>query len=599
MLRPDSPTLRHLTVIGFYLVVTVLMTWPVAAHPGDRIAGYPADNRLYVWTPWVFRQEVLSDLDPRHTTYIYYPDGVNLALHALIVTKTIPGVILQTFISPVVTFNFFLLVSMALSGYTTWLLVRHLTGDGIAALVGGLVFACSPFYLAHASAGHLDYISAEGIPLFGYFFIKSFEKKRWQDALYAGLAMAYTALSNWAYLLYLLVFCALFLIYHLLVERQARLRWPVLRQYAIIAVVAGVCSAPLMIPAYLASRSGTYDITRYVGGAALYVSDILGFFTPSPDHFLVGDLVQPIFSRFTGGRCEGTVFLGFSVLILAGLGLRQAGHRQGRFWLAAALLFALISLGPGLHVLGHYQFPWLSWMRMGTVAQRLGVPMKPEWVRMFDEAPMIPLPGAVLQLLPFFKWTRAPSRFIAVTMLALAVLAGFGVTRLREMLRDRRWLRLPASTVVTVMMGLVVLLEFCIFPFPTTPATVLAFYRRLAEEPGDFAILELPIKPYQLQPQYWQTIHGKQLVYGHISRVPEERFAYLDFIASEVYHPTGYFEAVDIRYLVLHEDQLAGLEPAEAEALETALETNFELVKAEETLRIYCGYADCASMECP
>ncbi len=590
MRHPDSPALRHLAVIGFYLAVAVLMTWPVAAHPGDRIAGYPADNHLYVWTPWVFRQEVLSDLDPWHTTYIYYPDGISLALHALIVTKTIPGVLLQTFLSPVVTFNLFLLVSMALSGYTTWLLVRHLTGDGTAALVGGLVFACSPFYLAHASGGHLDYISAEGIPLFGYFFVKSFEGKQWQDTLYAGLAMAYTALSNWAYLLYLLLFCALFLIYHLIIERRDHLRRPILRQYAIIAGVAGVCSAPLMVPAYLASRSGTYDITRYVGGGALYVSDILGFFTPSPDHFLVGDLVQPIFNRFTGGRFEGTVFLGFSVLTLAGLGLRQASRRQGRFWLAVALLFALISLGPGLHVLGHYQFPWLSWMRMGTVAQRLGMPMKPEWVQIFDEAPMIPLPGAVLQLLPFFKWTRAPSRFIVVTMLALAVLAGFGITRLRETLRDRHWLRWPASAVVTATAGAIVLLEFCILPFPTTPAAAPAFYRRLAEEPGDFAILELPIKPYQLQPQYWQTVHGKRLIYGHISRVPEERFAYLDFIASEVYHPTGYFETVDVRYLVLHEGQLDSLEPAEAEALKAAMETNFELAESGDHLRVYRAY---------
>jgi hypothetical protein len=585
-----QPILHHLTVLGFYLVVAVLMTWPAVIHLGGRVAGYPADNRLYVWTPWVFRQEVLSDLDPLHTTYIYYPDGISLALHALIVTKTVPGVLLQAFLSPVVTFNLFLLVSMTLSGYTTWLLVRHLTGDGVAALVGGLVFACSPFYLAHATAGHLDYVSAEGIPLFGYFFVKTFERQRWQGALYAGLAMAYTALSNWAYLLYLLVFCALFLVYHLIVERRAHLCWPVLRQYAIVAAVAGVGSAPLMVPAYLASHLGTYDITRYVGGAALYVSDLLGFFTPSPDHFLVGNLVQPIFDRFTGGRFEGAVFLGFSVLILAGLGLRRAGRRWGGFWLAVALLFALISLGPGLHVLGHYQFPWLSWMRMGTVAQRLGVPMKPEWIQMFDEAPMIPLPGAGLHLVSVFKWTRTPSRFVVVTMLALAVLAGFGVTRLRETLWGRRWLRLPASAVATATLGMVVLLEFCILPFPTTPVAVASFYRHLAEEPGDFAILELPIRPYQLQPQYWQTVHGKRLVYGHISRVPEERFAYLDFIESEVYHPTGYFEAVDIRYLVLHEDQLAGLEAAEAEVLRAALETNFELVGGYNHLHVYRAY---------
>jgi hypothetical protein len=590
MSRLDSPRLRHLAVLGFYLAVAILMTWPVAAHLGDRVAGYPADNSLFVWTTRVVRQEVLAGHVPLHTSYIYYPDGISLALHALVITKTIPGVLLQALLSPVASFNLFLLISMALSGYTTWLLVRYLTGDDAAAIVGGLVFACSPFYLSHATAGHLDYISAEGIPLFCYFFLKALDRKRWQDALSAGLAMAYTALSNWAYQLYLLMFCALFLVYHLVAERRAHLRWPVLRQYAIAGVVAAICSAPLTVPAYLASRSGTFDITRYIGGAALYVSDALGFLTPSPDHFILGHLVRPIFDRFTGGRFEGTVFLGFSVLILAGLGLRRAGRKRGWFWLVVGLFFALISLGPGLHILGQYRFSWLAWMRMGSVAQRLGIPMKPEWVQMFDEAPMFPLPGAALQLLPFFQWTRAPSRFIVVTMLALAALAGFGVARLREMVQGRHWLRLPAPAAITALAGVLVLFEFCIVPFPTTPIVVPDFYRRLAQEPGDFAILDLPIEPYQLQPQFLQTFHGKRLVYGHISRVPEERFAYLDFIAGEVYRPTGYLQAVDIRYLVLHVDQLPSLKPAEAQALQAALDANFELVESDGNLRVYRAY---------
>lgn len=590
MSRSSRPRLRHLAVLGFNLAMAILMTWPVAAHLTDRIAGYSADNNLFVWTTWVVRQEVLSGRIPLSTTYIYYPDGVSLALHALVLTRTFPGVLLQAFLSPVTTFNLFLLASMALSGYATWLLVRYLTGDDAAAIVGGLVFACSPFYLAHATAGHLDYISVEGIPLFCYFFVKAFDERRWQDALYAGLAMAYTALSNWAYQLYLLLFCALFLIYRLLVERRAHLQWSVLRQYVIVAVVAGVFSAPLTVPTYLASGSGAYDIRRYVGGAALFVSDVLGFWVPSPDHFLLGGLVQPVFDRFTGGKFEGTVFLGFSILTLAGLGLRRAGRRRGTFWLAVALFFAILSLGPGLHVLGHYRFSWLSWMQMGSVAQKLGVPMKPEWVEMFNQTPMIPLPGAALQLLPFFQWTRAPSRFSVVTMLALAVLAGSGVARIREATKGRRWLRLPAPAIITAVLAALVLTEFCIIPFPTTPIAIPDFYRRLAQEPGDYAILELPIRPYQLLPQYWQTVHGKRLVYGHLSRVPEERFAYLDSMGNEVLHPTGYFQAVDVRYLVLHLDQLAELEPTEAERLTTALEANFELVESGDRLRVYRAY---------
>ena len=203
---------------------------------------------------------------------------------------------------------------------------------------------------------------------------------------------------------------------------------------------------------------------------------------------------------------------------------------------------------------------------------------------------MIPLPGAALQLLPFFQWTRAPSRFMVVTMLALAVLAGFGLARIRQATRGHRWLGLPAPSIATALAGALILFEFCVVPFPTTPIAVPDFYRRLAQEPGDFAILDLPIQPYQLQPQFLQTFHGKRLVYAHLSRIPEERFAYLDSIAGQVYHPTGALQAANIRYLLLHTDQLPSLEPAEAESLQAALDANFQLIEHEDDLRVYRAY---------
>jgi len=47
---------------------------------------------------------------------------------------------------------------------------------------------------------------------------------------------------------------------------------------------------------------------------------------------------------------------------------------------------------------------------------------------------------------------------------------------------------------------------------------------------------------------------------------------------------------VDIRYLVLHEDQLAALKPAEADALRAALDAHFSLVETDDLLRVYRAY---------
>ena len=64
----------------------------------------------------------------------------------------------------------------------------------------------------------------------------------------------------------------------------------------------------------------------------------------------------------------------------------------------------------------------------------------------------------------------------------------------------------------------------------------------------------------------------------------------MDSLRQQVYQPTGYFQAVDIRYLVLHVDQLAVLEPIEAKALQAALNANFDLIEQEDDLRVYRAY---------
>ncbi len=590
MQHHDSPALRHLTAIGLYLAIAVLMTWPVAARLDSHIAGCPGDNYVYTWTLWLFRHSILAGCSPFFTTLIFYPQGVSTVLHSPILTKSIPAFFLQGFVSPVAAYNLALTGAITLTAYGTWLLLRYLVHDNRAAFLGGIIFAVSPVYMAHASAGHMDYIGTEYIPFFLLFFLRAFDRHHWQNAALAGVFLSLVALSNWAYLLFLLLFLLLYFGLNLAVHRCAYLRWPILRQYLVFGLIFCLLIAPFAIPLWKVSTSGDYDETHYIGGAALDVSDLTGFIVPSIYHPMFGNLVQPITSRFTGNPAENTVFLGFSVLSLAVYGARHSGSRKRRFWTLTALVFGILSLGPGLHILGRFTFPWLSWMRMGTVAQRLGVPMKPEWVQMFDEAPMIPLPAAIFQLLPLFRSFRAASRLVIIVMLALAALAAHGTASLLRRLQDRRWLCLPAHLICTILLCSLVLFEFCVVPFPTTTTIAPEFYLRLHNEPGEFGIVELPFLPFFAQRQYHQTIHGKPLAYGYLSRVPEDGFAHIDLLEQEVHHPTGYFEATDIRYLVLHKDQLTSLEPADAEALKAALETNFELVESDAPLRIYRAY---------
>ena len=127
-------------------------------------------------------------------------------------------------------------------------------------------------------------------------------------------------------------------------------------------------------------------------------------------------------------------------------------------------------------------------------------------------------------------------------MLALAVLAGYGVawllgrisrrqiSEISESANSKRRIIRYASTRLLVS-GLPVYLSTCLarhphprehlaVPLPTTDARIPEVYRRIGAEPGEFAIMQLPLGwrnsfgvlgSEQTNLQYFQTGHGKPM----------------------------------------------------------------------------------------
>ena len=100
------------------------------------------------------------------------------------------------------------------------------------------------------------------------------------------------------------------------------------------------------------------------------------------------------------------IYVGFSLLVLTLIAI-STFYRQPlfRFWLVATVLFALLCLGPTLLINGqdtHLKGPFM-----------------------------------LLQLLPFFKGNRYPSRFSVMLILGLAVLAALGLVQAGMWLQKR------------------------------------------------------------------------------------------------------------------------------------------------------------------
>jgi hypothetical protein len=202
--------------------------------------------------------------------------------------------------------------------------------------------------------------------------------------------------------------------------------------------------------------------------------------------------VKPFYDRL--GYAEEIVFLGYTVPLLVLLGLRRfrKNFREVGIWYVAAAVFILLSLGPFLQVAGKtYKF--------------------------------IPLPSLVFVFLPVLESMRASIRFVGMSMFALSVLAGYCIASLR--------IRGPTlkSALISVFFFLILIEYFPPFPLQTFHAAKIhPFYLELRGTNEEFVVLEIPLTHWaQCRTQYFQTIHGKKLLSGHISRKSRDTWSFL------------------------------------------------------------------------
>src|SRR5690606_28597567 len=133
----------------------------------------------------------------------------------------------------------------------------------------------------------------------------------------------------------------------------------------------------------------------------------------------------------------------------------------------------------------------------------------------------IPGPFALLSQLPFVSGNRYPSRYSVMLMVRAAVLGAFGLAWLLEKFNGAAQAkRLPVALVSAVVAGAFIF-EHLATPLPLSDFRIPGIYARIATEPGDFAVLELPTGWRNgarvlgksdlliMMQQWYQTEHGK------------------------------------------------------------------------------------------
>jgi len=497
----------------------MLLTWPLAAEFGTAVPG-GGDAWQHIWNLWWMRK-ALADLhtNPFYTNYLYYPHGVTLLFHTLVPLEgalTVPFQLAGVDLVPL--YNGLLALSFVLAGYATWLLVRDLTGCDGAAFVAGAAFAFCPYHLGHL-LGHLNLASLQWIPFYLWTLFRacgapgsalSVSHRSIWWAVVAGIFLAANAFTELIYVAFLGVFTAGYLLWRLLAETRGRdgLRaWgPTAVRLAVMGAVFGALAGPLLYIIAVAEQGQTW-MTLPPRETLVYSSDLVDSFVPSALHTFWSAPAKALEKAYPQrDTAERSVFLGYTTLLVGAAGLAAFRRRRGVwFWAAAAVVAWLLSLGPVMHVLGHSSFS------------------------VFGST--IPMPYlALYSLVPGFSVMRVPARFVVLASLALAVLVGYALSgwsdwlSARQVKDEAKPRRPPVRPLVYALVTALIALDSLSVPYPMAAVGYhIQFYERIAKQPGDFALLELPLRPMSDYMSY-QTVHGHPIVYGYLSRQPPDSF---------------------------------------------------------------------------
>ena len=346
---------RPLSVAVLYSIAAVLLTWPLAAVATRQIAGDASDTLFNCWVLQWTSGQVMRALhgDPsvlRHywDGNIFYPASLTLAYSNHLTPQMLQG--LPVFAATgniVLTYNLSFLATIVLSGLGVYLLVRDLTGEPLAAFLGGLAFAFAPCRIDQYA--HLEVLSSEWMP-FAWVGLRRFIVTRRLRPLVGGTAAVVAqALSCGYYLAYFAPFVVAYCLCELALQHRLRdgAAWRALVAAGAIALLAvGAFSWPYAE----VRRRGDVGVR---GRAEIehFSADTHAFATVSSWSRLWGSRMRAL-PREEGAGFPGLAILCFGIVAVAGsVGRAAADAREARDtsppwqrWLAVGLAAALVVL---------------------------------------------------------------------------------------------------------------------------------------------------------------------------------------------------------------------------------------------------------------
>lgn len=457
------------------------------------------DGLQNVWNLWWMHRAILIDHSwPWRTDMLWRPyGGIGLYTHSLNPFNGIIATPLLGFLKLNVVYNLIVLHTYVLGGWFAYWLGRRLTGSFWAGLAAGSIFAFSPYHYAH-TIGHMQTLSLQFLPLYAMgLWGMATEPLRSRWPVIATVALVLATLCSWYYLLGCAILGILYLAWQFpffLPGRRGALGSPNSKRIFVNYAVAHSAAALILSPVLIGMARATSH-TNYIGthSPLEFSADLAGFLIPGEISWLAR-WFEAAWKTFPGNMAENGYWIGIAPALLAMAALMWQ-RRAAAWWAFVAVAFAMLALGPRLHVFGH-AYP-------------------------------APLPYLAAEaLLPPVRNAGIPVRFASIMYLGLAMLGAIG---LREVFD--RWA--PASrhrAIIGVSATALIIIGYLPSHFSyiefERPPEFYELMTSIKNEPGDFSILDAPMIGNTIG-LYYQTLHERPLAMGYVSRTPRD---YIDLI---------------------------------------------------------------------
>jgi hypothetical protein len=466
---------ESLAVGGFFIALTIFMTWPQAIGMGTH-ATLHQDVYFNMWRLGWFAHALVTPSAHLFDANIFYPEPLTLALSdAMPVEGIIAAPLLWAGVNPVLVHNLLLLGAIAVSGMAMYALVRYLTGFRGAAILAGVVFAFVPYRYEHFM--HMELQWTMWMPLAFLGLHRTFETGKWKHGIATGTCVALQMLSSIYYGIFLATLLAGGAVCLFLVDR--RVPW---RRAALVlaaGAVITVATSAIYAQPYLRVHDRVGD--RPAQEVATYSARPASYLAASPSNWFYG-------WKYGIEGPERRLFPGAIPVLLAIIGLLLQVP-SGRALVYLMLLVAAFEMSLGFR---GYSYSFLH-----------------------DHVSV-------------YRGLRAAARLGILVVMFLGVLAGYGYQALAAScsVTGRRVL------LAALLAGLLAEYHATLTLVPianTTPPV----YRLLARQPRG-VVAEFPVPRADALPgldaeyAFMSTFHWFPLVNGYSGNIPESYLARLD-----------------------------------------------------------------------